>query len=399
MTSTKTQTGLRRYTNWVEAFTDATAETSTPELFRRWSAISALAGTLERRVWVKTMGSLLYPNLYIVLVARPGVGKTEVTDRVRLMWEEIQGMHVASSNLSRASLADELNDAKVMAPGTEFNALSISVNELGTLIPKYSPDFMAQLTDLYDCKSYTERKRGNKLTIKLEAPFLNMLAATQPATLHSMLPENAWDQGFMSRCILIFSGQRILKELFEVPAVKLDDLSKDLHVIRRMRGKFEFTEEAKALINQWHMNGGEPRPAHPKLTNYCERRTAHVLKLCQVASANESNTLEITLENVQQALDWVLEAESEMEDIFKAMTSGGDSSLISDTFHWMRVLHVKHNKKPIARTRIVAFLTERTDAYKVKHIIDMMEQSGMIELKMVDGKTAYIPKPRGSQYE
>ena len=253
--------GSRRFDDWIQGFIDATAQTATPEIFRRWGAIACLAGVLERRVWVRTKGSDLYPNLYIVLVSRPGVGKTEVTDRVRLLWEDIQGLYVASANLSRASLADELNDARVVAPGLEYNALLASINELGTLLPKYSSEFMSALTDLYDCKVYTERKRGNRLTIKIDAPYFNMIAGTQPGYMQTLLPEVAWDQGFMSRCILVFSGEKILSGLFDVPTIDLDDLGKDLLNIRRMQGAFSWTDNAKGFINEWHMEGREARAA------------------------------------------------------------------------------------------------------------------------------------------
>ena len=377
---------------------EATAQTSAPEIFRRWGAISCLAGALERRVWVYTLSSPLYPNLYVLLISGPGIGKTEVTDRVRLLWEEIEGLHIASSNLSRASLADELNDARVITPNNEYNALTASVNELGTLVPKYSLEFMSQLTDLYNCKVYTERKRGAQLTIKLDSPYMNMIAATQPAFLQDMLPEVAWGQGFMSRCNLIFCGEKIIRDLFDVPEIQLERLSKELLIIRKMKGKFEWTDEAKAFINEWHKAGGNPRPQHPKLINYCERRTEHLLKLSQIASADVSNEMLITLGHIQAGLDWLLEAEGQMENIFKAMTSGGDSNVMSEVFHYLMTQYVRGGKKPVARrSRVLAFVGERTDAYRVRSIMDLMEQSGKIKVVAVEGRSAYIPQVKGAQ--
>ena len=379
----------RKFDNWIQAFIDATDKTSTPTIFRKWSAISCLAGVLERRVWVFTAGSKLYPNLYIVLVARPGIGKTEATDRVRMLWDGVEGVHIASSNLSRASLADELNSAKRLDKTGEYNALNASVNELGTLIPKYSADFMSQLTDLYDCKVYTERKRGNKLVIKIPNPFLNMIMATQPAYLQSFLPDTAWDQGFLSRCVLVYAPEQSqLQDLFDVPTINLKALAKDLTAIQQIKGCFQFTEEARNFINQWYVSGGKPRPDHPKLVNYCTRRTAHLLKLCQIAAINTKSVLNIGLETVQVALGWLLEAESNLDDIFKVMGErGGDSSLISDTWHFARKKYAQ-NHKPIPKNLLYAFLASRTDAYKVEHIIRAMENSGYLKRQGL----AYVPK-------
>ena len=215
---------------------------------------------------------------------------------------------------------------------------------------------MSQLTDLYDCKAYTERKRGARLIIKLDSPYMNMIAATQPGFMQGMLPEVAWDQGFMSRCILVFYGEKIIRDLFDVPEVKIEGLGKELLVVRNMKGRFEWADDAKAFINEWHKAGGKPRPTHPKLINYCERRTAHLLKLSQIASADVSNEMLITLGHIQTGLDWLLEAESQMENIFKAMTSGGDSNVMSEVFHFLMTAYVRGGKKPVARSRVLAFI-------------------------------------------
>ena len=76
----------RKLPNWVDGFYEHTLNLPTPNLFRKWSAIAAIAGVLERKAWVHTLGSNLYPSLYTVLVAPPGVGKTILTSRVEQLW-------------------------------------------------------------------------------------------------------------------------------------------------------------------------------------------------------------------------------------------------------------------------------------------------------------------------
>ena len=44
-----------------------------------------------------------------------------------------------------------------------------------------------------------------------------------------------------------------------------------------------------------------------------------------------------------------------------------------------------------------AFLMDRTDAYKVRYILDLMEQSGIIKSTVAAGKTAYIPQAKGGE--
>lgn len=47
-----------------------------PEIFRQWGGISCVAGASERKVWIRSMKMDLYPNLYTILVAPPGISKS-----------------------------------------------------------------------------------------------------------------------------------------------------------------------------------------------------------------------------------------------------------------------------------------------------------------------------------
>ena len=391
--------------NWVEEFYAYTEHLTSPALFRKWAAIMAVAGALERKVWVRTMGSNLFPNLYTVLVGPPGVGKTEVTWRVQDLWSTLEKHHIAASSVTAASLVDDLRDARrsFIQPDenpsfVEFNSLQICANELGVLIPAYENDFMNKLTDLYDGKPYSERRRTKDLNFKIERPQLNILAATTPSFLNNVIPEGAWDQGFMSRTILVFSGETQLRDLFveeERDDAAYEDLKRGLRRISNLYGKMSFTEESATLINNWHKSGGEPRPEHPKLSNYNTRRTVHILKLCMIASACESDRLLIEKHHFEQALDWLLEAEFYMPDIFKSMSVGGDSKVIEETWYHLYQIYMKENKKPIASPRVVHFLQERTYAHNVMRILEIMTKSGILEERVEkDIGTCYIPKAR-----
>ena len=282
---------------------------TSPELFRRWAAISTIAGALERKVWVKTMGSYLYPNMYIILVAPPGIGKSEVTWRVRELWKGLEGHFVASTSVTKASMMDELAEAsrRIVTnnphnPVDSFNSLQLCINELGVLIPAYENEFMNILTDLWDCKDYSESRRSSrKEPINLKRTQLNMLAAATPSYMNHLLPEGAWDQGFISRTMLIYSGDRQLRSLFADDLVDeelFEELKRDLERISNLHGEIQWTADAAKLIDNFHMTGGAPAPSHPKLLSYGVRRTVHLIKLCMVISVSESDQLLVTGEHV-----------------------------------------------------------------------------------------------------
>jgi hypothetical protein len=386
---------------WVDDFVEATSAVSSPELFRRWSAIMAVAGALERKVWVRTKASNLYPNLYVVICAPPGIGKTEIISYTRDMWTSLDEHHVANSSVTKAALIDSLATAsrKIIRPLDtnpvySFNSLLIGSNELGVLLPAYDSEFMNTLTDLYDGKNYSESRRTKDLKIKIENPNLNMLAGCTPGYLRETLPPGAWDQGFLSRVILIYNGEIQLQSLFleDDEISQMSQLKTRLKTISEKFGPYTFTEEARAFIDHWHLNGQAPRPDHPRLAHYLTRRTAHLLKLSMIAAASSSISLVIEKSHIQRAMLWLFEAEFYMTDIFKAMATGGDSQVIEDTFHHLYTLYLREGQKPIAEHRLVHFLQERTPAHNIVRVLEIMERAKMIEKKIVPKLgVAYVP--------
>lgn len=390
--------------NYIDAFISFTKNKASPEIFRKWAAIYAVGAALERRVWVKTKNSFTYPNLYVILVAPPGVGKSVAIESVEPIMHSLEDHYFGASSLTKAALIDELKDATrrfvrpaETPPIIQFNSLALFSSELGVLIPEYERDFMATLTDLWDCFSYKERRRTKDLKITIEHTQLNMLAACTPNYLMTTLPEGAWDQGFLSRVMLVYSGEIILGDMFAEEATE-DAEARALRLRLKelghqdFYGQMHFTEEAKRFYSNWYLNGQEPRPEHPKLANYSTRRPRHLLKLCMIASANESNTKIIEQSHVEIALDWLIEAEFFMPDIFKAMKAGGDSKAIEDAWYHIYTLYMKENKKPIQEFRIIAFLQERVPAHSVLRVLEMMVRSNMLEeISAVGGKT-YRPR-------
>ena len=394
--------------DWLTAWEEYFSNSPCPTLFRKWTGISLLAGAMERKCWVHSFGKTLYPNLYVILVAPPGGGKSFLIEVVGEFWNNIGQHHVAPDSVSRASLADALTDAErhVIRVGEStysFNSLLIASEELGTLIIAYDNEFMATLCKLYDCSPYGERKRGKDLKYKLDNPQLNFLSGTTPTYLSNLLPEGAWQGGFMSRTIVVYSGEIIYGDLnlYEESSTAQEkstsvkdksNLMHDLKIIGNVFSKFTWTKESANIMQRWYETGGEPAPDHPKLLGYCTRRGAHLIKLCQVASISDSDDMVITIEHFQRALDWMIEVEHFMPDIFKAMSQGGDGQLIKECWHFFYKIYLK-KQEPIKEYRLIRFLQERTPSHNVERILNLMVKGNMLKLVEVNKVgTCYVPK-------
>lgn len=377
-------------------------------IYRKWTAIFLVGAALERKAWMINNKGVLYPNQYIFLLGPAGVGKSLCS---RLAYDLLNSIrtpespiHIAPTSVTKASFADALNKAERRIvklhenpPITAFNSLQVISNELGVFLPAWDGEFMAVLTDLWDNGIYHETRRSSKIEINIPKAQLSLLAASTPAQLNSLLPEGAWDFGFMSRVINIYSGEVKYTSIF----AKLDNdgllyqnLINDLLDIYNIWGEYKLTEEVEQAIDHWAFQGFRPRVDHPKLTHYNTRRQAHLLKLCLIASASSSSDRIITLDHYAEALDWLVEAESYMPDIFKALKVGGDGRAMEECWYFAYQYFMKH-KTPVPEHMLVTFLGERVPAHSVDRILDVMVRAQLLTKKFMNsGGQGYEPKAR-----
>lgn len=397
----------RRFPSFIDGFLRYTEGRGSPALYRKWTAIFLVSAALERKAWITTSKGVLYANQYIFLIGPAGVGKSLCTalsyDLLTSIRTPESPIHVAPTSVTKASLADAINKAERRIvklnenpPITAFNSLQIIANELGVFLPAWDGDFMSTLTDLWDNGRYHETRRTSKIEINIPKAQLNLLSATTPAYLNSLLPEGAWEFGFMSRVINIYSGETEYTDIFaelDHDGASYKNLSLDLTDIYNIWGEFSVTDEVKEAINVWARGGFHPRPDHPKLSNYITRRLAHLLKLCIIASAASSSDRHITLEHYAEALDWLTQAESYMPDIFKALKVGGDARSIEECWHFAYQYFMKH-KTPVPEHLIITYLGERVPAHSVDRILDVMVRAQLLTKKFMNNGQGYEPKVR-----
>lgn len=399
---------MRKLKNFIRGFIDYTEGKGSPEIYRLWTAIFIVGAVLERRVWVRTAKGKLYPNQYVLLVGGAGIGKTLCTGLAFDLLDGIRTpetpLHIAPTSVTKASLIDALAAAerRIIRPMevpsvNAFNSLSVVSNEFGVFLPSWESEFMSTLTDLWDNRRYAETRRTARINLDLPNPQLNLFSATTPAYLTTLLPEGAWEQGFMSRILIVYSGEYLYTDLFDLAGMDerlYELLLSDLRDMYKLWGEMQITDEAKEAIGDWARAGGPPQPDHPKLQFYNSRRIAHLLKLCMISAVATNDELVITLDNYVEALDWLVELETFMPDVFKSMKAGGDGAAIEECWHFAYQVYIK-DKKVIPEHRLYQFLQERVPAHNIERLIDVMCRAGLLEKKYTEaGKEGFVPKMR-----
>ncbi len=392
---------------WIEDFCEYTEGFPTAPTFRLWAGIAAVGGALERRVWALTARKQAFPNLFVMLVAPPGRGKG-VIDEVESLWRDTKKYKLSAHSVTRASLVDDLGNAKqtkILAgldgekKLEEYHCLLAPAEEFGNLVPAHDLAFLSALNYIYNCPAnYRETRRGLKDDIDIINPCLTILAGTQPAYLASLLPDEAWGMGTMSRTIMVYADELVSVPLFSDGGKSQDDfagerkaLVKSLAAFADMRGQVEFTPGAREALEDWRRNGQSPEPTHSKLANYNARRMLNCIKLSMIAAASARNSTIIEDDDICKAISWLLAAEERMPEIFRSMMGRSDKDVIEETWNYVWGIWSKQHRAVHLAT-ISDFLLKRVTQEKVMPIITLMVKSNYFDEEM--GSGAYVPRSR-----
>jgi hypothetical protein len=365
--------------NWLDGYREYAAPLNAPELFVKWAGIFTLGAACQRRFWIRSLGQMVYPNLYIFLTGPSAAGKGKALGPIIGILRALDKHFLAPDSVTAAALADEFADAYTThadAKGNviECNPVTIVSEELGVMLPEYDRTMTQNLTKLYDNLGYTERRRSKG---KIETPgaHLSLIAGTTPAYLQNMLPEGAWEHGFMSRVIMVYSGPLARQPLTEEMH---KHLLRNLNKLLEKQGRITWTPEARDALNDWYyVRGGKPAPTHPKLATYVERRHYNAMKIAMIYALAEGR-MQIEVGDFNAALELLLETEAVMPDAFKAMRSGGDQAAMKEAWHFLFQLYVK-KPQPIPKWKLAQFLGEKVPAHNVDRIIQVMVMGRLIK--------------------
>lgn len=378
-------------------------------------------------MWAITAKQPNFPNLFVILVGRPGVGKSKAIMGIRNLiratkvdgvWEPV--CHLAPVDVTKASLYDYLSSKKVrrLGPDPEAEMLEIkedfhyhsaflAVSELSDLIRDHDTQLLGALHSLFDCLPFVEEERRYRADnpIKIQRPQISLIGGTTPAYISRTFPPSAWDEGFMARSILIYSEDHVEPNLFteeEPDPLVARELVEDLRAIGKLSGRMIFTPDAKASILSWQRSGKEPAPTHIRLEHYRTRRMIHAIKLSMIASADRGGDLAITAIDFQQALEWMIEAEDFMPQVFLHMAGKSDNQTLAELYHFAQSIYNSPMMKGqlIRKGLLVNFLSRKVPAYAVDKVLDVACGADyLVPVMTASGEIMYRPALKPGLYK
>lgn len=379
---------MEQRNDWVRRYLYATDFTTAPRIFRKWTALSILSTSLQRKIYCQLHGRPLYPNLYVILVGPPGVGKGRAITEARERLSKLNNLRVSPAMLSPQKFFHNIGES-TKADGLDLVAsYAVLIDELSTFIPATfkDPTLINLLTDFFDCPKIRSYETLSRAAAQAENIYLTMLCGTTPKSLSEIFGKSTSGLGFVSRTNFIYSEQSSRLDIFS--ADKNHDwklLDGSLSSIASLRGEISFVPLAGQAVQDWLDSGMEPRITEPRLEEYNARRAMHFIKLCMLYAVARKS-LEVDLSDVEEAKETLLEAEKDMLNAFSYMGANPVLEAINHTAAWLQS-EFTARQSPIPEAAIKRRLLQEIAPQYIKSTLQELIEAGFAKKQ----GTGYVP--------
>ncbi len=332
----------RIFPDFLSAYEEYANDKFVPPQFNTWSALSIIAGALERRVWLPWNTTYsFYPNIYVLLVSKPGQGKSvslkKAVDLLQHVHRKTSTINIMPSQVTEAKFIELMGTGRSFmdtSSGKEIlvfqNAGYYYASEASNSLRNIFGDFIACLTDFYDCPSEWERatkKDGKKIVLKNVC--MNLLAGSTFDYLGKLVSDENIQGGFASRLIYVVQNEAEIKTqkwqngqdaaanklINEYEAALLQDLIK----ISTLTGPMTAVPAFGKAWESWYPAHQKKIYAHKseKLQSILARTNTNVLKISMLLSAAESDDRVMKLKHFEKAVELVEGINAEVPGIFR----------------------------------------------------------------------------------
>lgn len=385
---------MRNLNDWLTGYIEYTENTESAAIYHTWVGISLIASALRRKVHFNFGRIKIHPNLFVVFVSDPGISrKTQAINFGEDILKEVPGIQISADATTPQAMLDDLEfsaDDSVMPDGSTYRHCSLTIlsGEFESFLgqKKENSKMIVTLTDLFDCKNrpfkYRTKHSGSNVVPHV---FLNLLGATTPESLASVLPSTAIGGGLTSRIIFIWAGGKEKK--VDVPEVgpevyKLFPLLvRDLTTISRIAGGYGFTPESREWWRDFYNNYEERDPKRictdPAFSGWYSRKPTMLIKIATILSASQRDNLFVEVDDFTRALTILEQAEATMGKTFVAV---GKSDVTAEVD---LVKNVVQRYKFISEKKLLQIVWRDVDAKKFDNVMSTLLRSGAVHRNFV----------------
>ncbi len=401
----------RHLPDWISAWMTFTHNTEAPDMYRYWTAISAIASALQRKCYVQWGSSLIfYPNMYIVLVGPSGVRKGTAMNPGLDILQDMGKVKIAAQATSYQALIRRLKETNYQDPDLETGAMqfhssmTIYSKEFTVFLGYHNRELMSGLCDWYDCDRTWVYETIARKKEEIVGVWVNLYGATTPALIQSSLPLDAIGGGLTSRIIYICEDE--MGKMVLIPTQTEDEaelylmLLNDLDKINRMSGQFRYTENFLSAWSDFRVHDRENPPFYDdRFGGYMSRRPNHIMKLSMIMAAssgkNRENQMVLTGDDISKAIEALEGAEQRMQNVFR----GVGRSDVADVMNRMMVYLLASRTSEVPIYQIARDFQNDMDKFTMDRVFATLETMKFMKVCNKPGADDYVKIIEPAFYE
>ena len=384
-------------------------------LFINFDFYFMIASCLARRCWIGEGDMFrIYPNLYIVCVSNPGLGKSlpartvntilsslidSKFDKSKNKFTELKLINLGPDAITYEKLilrAAGATDAVKMPNGKLYHHASTTFclgEELGMLFSDNTRKVVSFLMQAYDCHKFEGDTIKNG-SIVINNICINFLGCTTPGILKDLLKTKVLDDGFTGRALFLYTDTKrkhpATIKFSDAQGIEMEVLKKHLRKLAKLPPtQLEYSSEAQEWINHWHETREDFKlNSNYKMLDYYARRRIQLLKLSIAHAMADKIATKIEVEDLQFAEKLLASAEINMH---KALTGTMDNPLSSlvESIKTHLQINGPTNKKKI----ILSFHSQaKNGIVDIQKALEYLKGTDQILIDSKDGKEQYSVK-------
>lgn len=374
-----------------------------PVNFNIWSAISVVSSILKDNVWIDRGNYKIFPNQYIVLVSKPGMGKgTAIKPAhsfVKFPPNNVSLANYIEDRITTPKLIETLAAGFSRVHFNNGNLLNskeavcvLQAEELSTMINNsdWLTDFLVKTWEggnfIYNTKS------GGKTVIN--DICISLIAACTQDFIKKINKNHGAEvsNGFTARTIFVHSNQRTgpkpKPKGFQHTdnLITKDKLDNDLGMISQLYGEFMFTPSADAIYEKKYVdiyNSISDEDSNV-VQDFKARQNSHILKLAMTFSAARRDDLVIDDFAINSAITLVDGVLQTLDIVFGGV---GDSELAEGLA--MVQLYIEH-KKVCSFGELLKTHKRNITPENLNRILMVLEDCGIISSYTQNSKKFFV---------
>lgn len=381
-----------------------------PPSYNVFCSLVALSSLLGRKVWTYKGDYIrIYPNLYVVLVGPPGLGKNTAMENTETLLHHFK-LPVSAESVTREKLILDIQAQEsilsFLPPDDKYRFASpytVFATELSEFLGAGGIGMISFLTDIYS-RSLYEYRTKNKGSVFLNGPYLNLIAGTTPDWITNYLKDDIISGGFSRRCLFVYETARH----GSVPLPRITPAMRDAwkrvlarsEAVRKLQGPFEWSKEATEFFTDWYPKRfGKP---DANLVGYYETKDIQMLKVAMLIAISEGDKLVLEPRHMLAALDLLSLVETNLSRVFQGIGRNELNSATTKVLDQLVNAPEIDYRDPLGNVvkvhclpekRLRSFLWKEVNQIEMDAVLTHLIDSEKVGKGAMDGKMMIFLKP------